>query len=150
MKRQSLEPSIRRYPAKACISEYWRQRSSFSFPRCRMCWRHSAQRSYSKTVFTIPSSLNALTSDAMTLALPIIAALPFTSSFIDDIKSGFVKEYLPPHDKNRLSSRENSRQHCFGWTCGFPRRAAGVCGCRACFLPHGSSVGTWRGFPALF
>ena len=78
--------------------------------------------------------MNALTSDAMTLALHIIAALPCTSSFIDDIKS----------------SREKSRQHCFGWTCSIPRRAAGVCGCRACFLPHGSSVGTWRGFPALF
>lgn len=44
--------------------------------------------------------MNALTSDAMTLALPIIAALPFTSSFIDDIKSGFVKEYLPRTTKN--------------------------------------------------
>lgn len=44
--------------------------------------------------------MNALTSDAMTLALPIIAALPFTSSFIDDIKSGFVKEYLPRTTKS--------------------------------------------------
>lgn len=44
--------------------------------------------------------MNALTSDAMALALPIIAALPFTSSFIDDIKSGFVKEYLPRTTKS--------------------------------------------------
>ena len=44
--------------------------------------------------------MNALTSDAMTLALPIIAALPFTSSFIDDIKSGFVTEYLPRTTKS--------------------------------------------------
>lgn len=44
--------------------------------------------------------MNTLTSDAMTLALPIIAALPFTSSFIDDIKSGFVKEYLPRTTKS--------------------------------------------------
>lgn len=44
--------------------------------------------------------MNALTSDAMTLALPIIAALPFTSSFTDDIKSGFVKEYLPRTTKS--------------------------------------------------
>lgn len=44
--------------------------------------------------------MNALTSDAMTLTLPIIAALPFTSSFIDDIKSGFVKEYLPRTTKS--------------------------------------------------
>ena len=39
--------------------------------------------------------INALTSDAMTLVLPIFAALPFTSSFVDDVKSGFIKEYLP-------------------------------------------------------
>lgn len=44
--------------------------------------------------------MNALKSDAMTLTLPIIAALPFTSSFIDDIKSGFVKEYLPRTTKS--------------------------------------------------
>lgn len=44
--------------------------------------------------------MNALASDAMTLTLPIIAALPFTSSFIDDIKSGFVKEYLPRTTKS--------------------------------------------------
>ena len=37
----------------------------------------------------------ALISDYMTLTLPIIAALPYTSSFIDDVKSGFIKEYLP-------------------------------------------------------
>jgi len=39
--------------------------------------------------------MNALSSDAMTLALPIVAALPYTASFVEDIKSGFVKEYLP-------------------------------------------------------
>ena len=39
--------------------------------------------------------MNALSSDAMTLALPIVAALPYTSSFVDDVKSGFVKAYLP-------------------------------------------------------
>lgn len=37
----------------------------------------------------------ALSSEAITLALPIICALPYTTSFIDDIKSGFIKEYLP-------------------------------------------------------
>ena len=37
---------------------------------------------------------NALVSDAMTLALPIIAALPFTASLVNDIKSGFIKYYL--------------------------------------------------------
>jgi len=39
--------------------------------------------------------MGALSSDAMALALPILAALPYTASFIDDVKSGFVKEYLP-------------------------------------------------------
>ena len=39
--------------------------------------------------------LDALTSDAMTLVLPIAAALPFTASFLDDYKSGFINEYLP-------------------------------------------------------
>lgn len=38
---------------------------------------------------------SALTSDTMTLALPILSALPFTASYIDDIRSGFIKEYLP-------------------------------------------------------
>ena len=39
--------------------------------------------------------MSALSSDAMTLALPIVAALPYTASFVDDVKSGFVKAYLP-------------------------------------------------------
>ena len=39
--------------------------------------------------------MEALSSEAMTMALPILAALPFTSAVVDDIKSGFVKEYLP-------------------------------------------------------
>ena len=39
--------------------------------------------------------IGALSSEAMALALPILAALPYTASFIDDVKSGFIKEYLP-------------------------------------------------------
>ena len=39
--------------------------------------------------------MGALASEAMALALPILAALPYTASFIDDVKSGFIKEYLP-------------------------------------------------------
>ena len=39
--------------------------------------------------------MGALSSDTMALALPILAALPYTASFIDDVKSGFIKEYLP-------------------------------------------------------
>ncbi len=39
--------------------------------------------------------IKALSSEGMTLAHPILAALPFTSSVVDDRKSGFLKEYLP-------------------------------------------------------
>ena len=39
--------------------------------------------------------MDALTSDGMTLALPGLSALPFTTAFLDDVKSGFLKEYLP-------------------------------------------------------
>lgn len=39
--------------------------------------------------------LSALRSDWIVLALPILSALPSAASFIDDIKSGFIKEYLP-------------------------------------------------------
>ena len=39
--------------------------------------------------------MGALSSEAMAMALPILAALPYTASFIDDVKSGFIKEYLP-------------------------------------------------------
>ena len=39
--------------------------------------------------------MGALSSETMALALPILAALPDTASFIDDVKSGFIKEYLP-------------------------------------------------------
>ena len=39
--------------------------------------------------------MSALFSEAMALALPILSALPYTASFIDDVKSGFIKEYLP-------------------------------------------------------
>ncbi len=37
----------------------------------------------------------ALSSDTMVLTLPILSALPFTASYLDDIRSGFIKEYLP-------------------------------------------------------
>lgn len=46
----------------------------------------------------------ALFSEAMTLALPIICALPYTVSFTDDIKSGFIKEYLPRTNISRYIS----------------------------------------------
>ena len=45
--------------------------------------------------------IDALASDAMTLVLPIAAALPFTASFIDDIKSGYIKAYLHRTSANK-------------------------------------------------
>ena len=36
----------------------------------------------------------ALQSGWVTLAIPIICALPFTTAFVDDVKSGFIKQYL--------------------------------------------------------
>ena len=39
--------------------------------------------------------MGALSSEAMAMALPILSALPYTASFIDDVKSGFIKEYMP-------------------------------------------------------
>ena len=36
----------------------------------------------------------ALRSDAVLLCLPIVAAIPFTTAFLDDIKSGFIKHFL--------------------------------------------------------
>ena len=38
---------------------------------------------------------SALESDWMTLVLPILCAIPCTASLVEEIKSGFVKEYLP-------------------------------------------------------
>jgi hypothetical protein len=38
--------------------------------------------------------LTALTSDWVTLALPVLCALPYSTSFVDDIKSGYIKQYL--------------------------------------------------------
>jgi hypothetical protein len=38
--------------------------------------------------------LKALSSDWMTFVLPILCALPYTTVFVDDIKSGYIKQYL--------------------------------------------------------
>ena len=38
--------------------------------------------------------MSALVSDWVTLTIPIVCALPFTTAFVDDIKSGFIKQYL--------------------------------------------------------
>jgi hypothetical protein len=39
--------------------------------------------------------IDALRSDGMMLTLPILCALPFTTAFVDDCASGFIKQYLP-------------------------------------------------------
>ncbi len=39
--------------------------------------------------------LNALTSDDVTLVIPILCTLPFAAVFVEEIKSGFVKQSLP-------------------------------------------------------
>lgn len=39
--------------------------------------------------------LNALSGSAMTLAFPILAALPYTAAVTEDARSGFLKSYLP-------------------------------------------------------
>ena len=51
--------------------------------------------------------MGALSTDWVTLAIPILCALPFTTAFVDDIKSGFIKQYLPrsgtgPYIKGKL------------------------------------------------
>lgn len=38
--------------------------------------------------------LDALSTDTVLLVVPILCALPFTSAFVDDVKSGFIKFYL--------------------------------------------------------
>lgn len=38
--------------------------------------------------------MTALKSDWVTLAIPIVCALPFTAAFVDDVRSGFIKQYL--------------------------------------------------------
>ncbi|MBR5949532.1 MAG: hypothetical protein IKZ82_12940, partial [Clostridia bacterium] len=37
----------------------------------------------------------ALTNDMLLAVLPIAAALPFSTAVIEDVKSGYIKQYLP-------------------------------------------------------
>jgi hypothetical protein len=45
--------------------------------------------------------LTALYSDSVTLAIPILCSFSFTTAFVDDIKSGFIKQYLPRSGKKQ-------------------------------------------------
>ncbi len=51
--------------------------------------------------FHAQTLLTALGSDVMLLCVPILAALPYTSAFVDDYKSGYLKEYLPRSGRRR-------------------------------------------------
>jgi ABC-type transport system involved in multi-copper enzyme maturation permease subunit len=48
--------------------------------------------------------LEALESDAFITAFPIICALPFTTAFVDDMKNGFIKQYLSRTSRKRYIS----------------------------------------------
>lgn len=39
--------------------------------------------------------MDAMKSDMVTFAVPILCTLPYAASYLDDLKSGFIKEYLP-------------------------------------------------------
>jgi hypothetical protein len=45
--------------------------------------------------------LKALSSQDVTLVLPILCTLPFTAAFVDDIKCGFIKPYLQRSGVNK-------------------------------------------------
>lgn len=45
--------------------------------------------------FTIELVFIALSSDIVLLVIPILCAIPFTSAFLDDYKSRFIRNYLP-------------------------------------------------------
>jgi len=51
--------------------------------------------------FHAQALLAALSSDIMLLCVPILCALPYTAAFIEDYKSGYIKEYLPRSGKKR-------------------------------------------------
>lgn len=47
--------------------------------------------------------LTALSSGTILLCVPIICALPYTASVIDDIKSGYIKSYILRSDRKRYT-----------------------------------------------
>jgi ABC-type transport system involved in multi-copper enzyme maturation permease subunit len=62
--------------------------------------------------FHLQIIINALKSEAFLMSFPIICALPYTTAFVDDIKNGFIKQYL---------SRTTRKQYITGKliACGF-------------------------------
>lgn len=53
--------------------------------------------------YTVQLVFSALSSDVVLLVLPILCAIPFTSAFLDDYKSRFIREYLPRAGKKRYT-----------------------------------------------
>lgn len=51
--------------------------------------------------FSIQLSISSLQTDVVLLVLPILAALPFTTAFVDDCKSRYLREYLPRAGKRQ-------------------------------------------------
>ena len=45
--------------------------------------------------YSIQTAIYSLQTDVVLLVLPILAALPFTTAFVDDCKSRYLREYLP-------------------------------------------------------
>ena len=45
--------------------------------------------------YSVQLSIASLQSDVVLLVMPILAALPFTTAFVDDYKSKYLREYLP-------------------------------------------------------
>lgn len=69
--------------------------------------------------FHAQTLLTALKSDVMLLCVPILAALPYTSAFLDDYKSGYLKEYLPRGGKSRYIKGKVAATALSGGACLF-------------------------------
>lgn len=53
--------------------------------------------------FSIQIVIDALHSDILFLILPVLCALPFTTAFVDDYKSHYLREYLPRAGKREYT-----------------------------------------------
>lgn len=53
--------------------------------------------------YSIQLSIASLQSDVVLLVLPILAALPYTTAFVDDYKSRYLREYLPRAGKRQYT-----------------------------------------------
>lgn len=51
--------------------------------------------------YSIQLLISSLQTDVILLVLPILAALPFTTAFVDDYRSKYLREYLPRAGKRQ-------------------------------------------------